>query len=202
MVLLFFFLQFSCSQEIKYPTKDINSYLSSFVTRQKDEPMSENVLTGDIGSEFRSFNFKLIIINELLSKGYYKDECIALKAKYWKWDDYRDEPIEAIKEFCESIEIGKKELLEIDTITFDGGNNIYHLLIPNWGGEDDQFNINTLSDIGKLTNLKVIYAISMIDTQDLKPLLKLQNLKEIHHWYSIEENTVYPELQAKGIIIK
>lgn len=152
--------------------------------------------------KFQSINFKLVVINELLKQGYFKKEIQELKSKYWKWDDYSYKPIPEILAYCQSLQISQKHLNKIKELTFDGGNEIYLILIPNWDGEDRQFDVTDISDISSLKNLCEIYAISMLYVNDFNPLLKVKRLEKIHYWDDLENSTIGEQLEARGVSFK
>ena len=51
---------------------------------------------------------------------------------------------------------------EIEEIYMDGGNEIYHQIIPFWDGEDDYFDINKISseELKQFKNLKKMTVMS------------------------------------------
>ena len=155
-----------------------------------------------VQQKFQSLNFKLVVINELLKKGHFEEEFEELKSKYWKWNDYSYQPIIEILTFCKTLEVTDQQLNKIQDLTFDGGNEIYQILVPNWDGEDGQFDVTDIIDILKLKNLHEIHAISMLNVQNYEPLLELNELKEIYYWHDLQKSNVAELLTSKGVMLK
>jgi hypothetical protein len=147
-------------------------------------------------------NLKLVVLNELILQGYFKSEIDSLRNRYWKWDNYTHEPIPEILHFCKNVEIKEEHLNLIRTITFDGGNDIYHLLIPNWDGEDDQFDIEDISGLRRLKNLEEIVVISMVAVQDYSVLSELDNLRLVHWAQVLNNHETVNQLRQKGVAVE
>lgn len=58
---------------------------------------------------------------------------------------------------------------KIESLCFDGGNEIYHILKPDWDGEDSLFDVRSVEGFQNLTNLKTVDYISMCDPEVLEP---------------------------------
>ena len=135
-----------------------------------------------VGEEFEAkiadrsfdFNFKLAIINELLDKKpsfegrivtYIKRE----KDFYFNDFELDDEKCKEFQnnalKFFEEIVFTKSDLLKVENLCFDGGLEIYHMVSPDWDGEDDLFDIHSIKGIEYLSNLKSVEYISMIDQE-------------------------------------
>ena len=115
------------------------------------------------------FNFKLAVIQELM----YEKELLQPKfniiefcKEYEKRNiDIIEEGYEAIKEVVDwfrEIQIPIQLADEIEEIHMDGGNEIYHQIIPFWDGEDDYFDINkiTTEELKQFKNLKKMTVMS------------------------------------------
>lgn len=149
--------------------------------------------------QIASFPFMLVIIDRLMELGHFTKEVSALKDKYWKWDDYRDDPIPELEHYFRQLEIQDTDLEQITTLEFDGGLEIYQTLIPNWDGEDGQFDIGNIEDITCLKKLQRINVISMITTTAIAPLLLLPDLKQVS-WHEIAKDELKAQqLREKGI---
>jgi hypothetical protein len=111
--------------------------------------------------KFKDFNFKLAVIQVLM----YEKEL--LKPKFDLYDFVANHKQRAIdmdkegykiipeaKKYFEDLEMPSELLAQVETIYQDGGNEIYHQLIPFWDGEDDVFNITSTDDLELLPNLK------------------------------------------------
>ncbi len=129
--------------------------------------------------EFKSINFKLIVLNELRTLGYFKSDFDNLLNTYWDEKNFTYEPIKEIFDFCKNVTLTQKLLNEIKSLEFDGGNEIYQDIIPNWDGEDTQFDIDTIEDVIHLKNLESFRVASMSSTKDFSPLLKLKKIKKV-----------------------
>jgi hypothetical protein len=151
---------------------------------------------------FHSLNFKIVVINELVALGFFRDEFDSLIDKYWSQDNYSYEPIPEILNFCKNLNLTKDQLSQIKRIVFDGGNAIYQNIIPNWDGEDEYFDIDSIIDIEKLSNLEKIHAISMLNTKDFSPFLKLEKLSFFQLPYKFDDNALKDKLLKKGIELK
>lgn len=123
---------------------------------------------------FKDFNFKLAVINELLDKKPSFGEALEkLKSEYcnnyeWYLDD--SEPITEILEYFSQLLLVNEDLDKITELCFDGGNEIYFIIKPDWQGEDGSFNFYDISGIESLNNLKTIKRISMCPEEILEPL--------------------------------
>ena len=111
--------------------------------------------------EFRDFNFKLAIIEELM----YNKELIKPKFDVYEFAEIKNvkgfsateggyEPISEVVEYFKALEIDTKLAEQITEIYQDGGNEIYMNVAPQWDGEDDVFNIQSYEDIKHFPNLK------------------------------------------------
>ena len=150
--------------------------------------------------DFVNLNFKLVVLEQLLKLGYFKEEWKAVTGKFHDPDNYDYEPIAGIYDFCKAVKLTEEQLAQVTFITFDGGLDIYHELIPNWDGEDEQFDVDDLSDITKLSGLQKISVISML-TADAAPMLQLDTLKAVS-WYELDKDeNMAGQLRAKGVTV-
>ena len=114
---------------------------------------------------FNNFNFKLAIIQVLM----YEKELLEPKFDAWDFaDSYQKrkinieeegyEPIKEIKKYFKDLAIDKKFAPEIEELNIDGGNEIYSHIIPFWDGEDDYYEVKSLSEkeLKQFPNLKRI----------------------------------------------
>lgn len=134
--------------------------------------------------EFKDFNFKLAIIEELM----YNKELLKPKFDVYEFAEITKikgfsateggyEPIPEVVEYFKAIEIDKKFAEQVTEIYQDGGNEIYMNVTPQWDGEDDVFNIQSFDDIKHFPNLK---KMTLFET----------------------DSKVIEELKSKGIEIK
>ncbi|MEU5402912.1 hypothetical protein ABZ348_26850 [Streptomyces sp. NPDC005963] len=115
-------------------------------------------------AKFTDFNFKLLVIEQLM----YSDETLTPKfnlAERLGVDnpfgyavarelDYTVLP-EARAHF-EALEISDELLATAEELIADGGNEVYNECAPMWDGEDDLFDVYSLDDLALLPNLKRI----------------------------------------------
>lgn len=134
--------------------------------------------------EFKDFNFKLAIIEELM----YNKELLQPKFDVFEFVELFDkrvidtdeegyEPIPEVVDYFKKLEIDKKFAEEITEIYQDGGNEIYMNITPFWDGEDDEFNIRNYEDVKHFPNLK---KMTLFDT----------------------DSKIFEELKSKGIDAK
>lgn len=123
---------------------------------------------------FKDFNFKLAVINELLDKHpSFEEELETLKSEYcnsYEWYSDEPEPIPELLEYFSQLQLTNQDLDKITEICFDGGNEIYFILQPDWDGESAVFDFDDISGIENLKNLKTITYISMCQEEILTPL--------------------------------
>lgn len=121
---------------------------------------------------FKDFNFKLVVIEALLDQDpLFLEELTDLKDKYtnnFKWYSGAG-PIVEIRDYLEALTLEMSDLEKIESLCFDGGNEIYHILKPDWDGEDSLFDVRSVEGFQNLTNLKTVDYISMCDPQVLEP---------------------------------
>lgn len=121
---------------------------------------------------FKDFNFKLVVIEALLDKEpLFSKELTDLKDKYTNiFDWYSGEgPIDEIREYLEELTLEISDLHQIEYLCFDGGNEIYHILKPDWDGEDSLFDVASIEGFQNLKNLKTVDYISMCSPKVLEP---------------------------------
>ena len=121
---------------------------------------------------FTDFNFKLVVIEALLDQEpLFLKELTDLKDKYtnnFEWYSGAG-PIVEIKDYLEALTLEMSDLEKIESLCFDGGNEIYHILKPDWDGEDSLFDVLSVEGFQNLKNLKTVDYISMCHPEVLKP---------------------------------
>ncbi|MED4284957.1 ybaK/ebsC family protein [Priestia megaterium] len=121
---------------------------------------------------FKDFNFKLVVIEALLDKDpLFLNELNNLKATYTKdFEWYSGSgPIVQILNLLKSLTLETSDLEKIEYLCFDGGNEIYHILKPDWDGEDSLFDVTSVEGFQHLKNLKTVEYISMCHPKVLEP---------------------------------
>lgn len=121
---------------------------------------------------FEDFNFKLVVIDALLDKGpLFMEELTGLINKYtnnFEWYSGAGAIVE-IRGYLEDLTLEMSDLERIEYLCFDGGNEIYHILKPDWDGEDSLFDIVSVEGFQNLKNLKTVDYISMCNPKVLEP---------------------------------
>ncbi|WP_342510835.1 ybaK/ebsC family protein [Sporosarcina sp. FSL K6-1522] len=127
---------------------------------------------------FEDFNFKLVVIDALLDEEpSFKQELAKMKETYcdsYEWYTNAG-PIREMCEYFATLTITPDDLIKITQLCFDGGNEIYFYIQPDWDGEDGSFDVHSVSGFEKLTNLATVTIISMID----EPTVELLKQKGI-----------------------
>jgi hypothetical protein len=114
-------------------------------------------------SQFKYFNFKLAVIEVLMYEA-------AVLVPQFSVHDFvagysgRRIDVEAegygiipeVQQYFEELVISADLLSQVEEISQDGGDIIYHQLFPFWDGEDDRFNITSTEDLTLLPNLRKI----------------------------------------------
>ena len=131
--------------------------------------------------QFKSFNFKLAVVQELM----YVQE--VLKPKFDVYDfcenytqrdidpeEYYFEVIPEVKKWFQDLPIPASLAPLVTELYFDGGNEIYAQLIPFWDGESDDFDIESLTeeDIRQFPNLKTIDGTAILMSEKVKNFCK------------------------------
>lgn len=153
--------------------------MKRFLDKLKQVVKREDVLERDVNktTQLFDFNFKLVVIEELLDKHPSFEDKIKQQRK--NYDAYYENELSDqvyFKQACqlfESIAFTKDDLLKVENLTFDGGLEIYALLLPEWDGEDDTFDIHSIKGIEHLPNLKTVEYISIIDETLIEDIKKM-----------------------------
>ncbi|MEB2291928.1 ybaK/ebsC family protein [Priestia megaterium] len=121
---------------------------------------------------FKDFNFKLVVIEALLDQDpLFIEELTDLKDKYtnnFEWYSGAG-PIVEIRDYLEELTLEMSDLEKIESLCFDGGNEIYRILKPDWDGEDSSFDVLSVEGFQNLKNLKAVDYISMCRPEVLEP---------------------------------
>ncbi|MEZ2658550.1 DUF6892 domain-containing protein [Aneurinibacillus aneurinilyticus] len=112
---------------------------------------------------FRDFNFKLLVIEELM---YNKN---ILKPRFDLYEfarDYTDREIiieeegydilPEAKKYFEELVVTKEHVQHVEDLIADGGLDVYMNLYRFWDGEDDTFDVKELEHLDFMPNLKTI----------------------------------------------
>jgi len=122
---------------------------------------------------FKDFNFKLIVIDALLDQEpSFEAELERLKEQYTdNYDWYTGAgPIQELLEFFASVQLEQQDLEKVTGLSFDGGNEIYHIIKPDWDGEDELFDVTSIEGFQHLPQLQSVFYASMCQPEVLDPL--------------------------------
>jgi hypothetical protein len=165
--------------EVSYIPNEVDS------SKEKDPNKWAFPLTEEKCVQFKSFNFKLAVVQELM----YVQEVLKPKfdvydfcENYTKRDidpeEYYFEIIPEVKKWFQDLPIPASLAPLVTELYFDGGNEIYAQLIPFWDGESDDFDIESLTeeDILQFPNLKVIDGTAILMSEQVKDLCKSKGI--------------------------
>lgn len=71
--------------------------------------------------------------------------------------------IEPVVSFLEELVLTEEDLDQVTELCFDGGSQIYFFLKPDWDGEDDRFDVTSVSGFERLKNLKSVIYIALCE---------------------------------------
>ena len=121
----------------------------------------------DLSGMLEDFGFKLVVINSLLGKETsFSEELEKMQEKYvdcYEGNCY--EIIPEMAEYFENLKLTEEDLAMVEELVFDGGEDIYFLLMEDWDGESDEFDVNSVKGFELLLNLKSVEYISMCDEE-------------------------------------
>jgi len=112
---------------------------------------------------FKDFGFKLVVIDSLLGKETsFGKELEKLKAACedaYEWGTYTCIP--EMADYLAGLVLTESDLAQVTSLVFDGGNEIYSYLMPDWDGESDEFDVRSVEDCSLLPNLREVEYIAM-----------------------------------------
>jgi hypothetical protein len=122
-------------------------------------------------TEFRDFNFKLIVIDELMYRQQVLTPAFDLwdrmqargidnPAVYVLENDLDEVVLDEPRTYFEGLKIGDELLACVEELCFDAGLDIYGHCAPAWDGEDDLFDVRSLDDLALLPNLRRVTAVN------------------------------------------
>lgn len=121
----------------------------------------------DLSGMFEDFGFKLVVIGSLLGKDTsFAEELEEMQEKYV--DEYDGDGYECIPEmvdYFENLKLTQEDLALVEELVFDGGEDIYFLLMTDWDGESDEFDVSSVKGFELLPNLKKVVYISMCEEE-------------------------------------
>ena len=115
-------------------------------------------------------NLRLAILNALVEAG--KLVLPALKSR----DPYKPDP--SILKKVLGLRPTPRDLASLDTLSWEAGFEIQHLIWNQWDGEDDFFDVTRLDGIEVLAGLKRL-DLELASITDLSPLIRLASLEHL-----------------------
>lgn len=177
------------SEILKNYSQPFKSFWFSYVTpKPKKVPSTKYKLSKatDTDLKFKNLTFKLAIIQELM----YVQEILKPKFDVYEFckeytrkeiipDDYFDEMIPEVKKWFKDLPIPASMADKITELYFDGGNEIYSQLIPQWDGEDNIYDIKSLNEeeLAQFPNLKKIDGMAIFISEKTKKILKNKGIE-------------------------
>jgi hypothetical protein len=158
---------------------------------------------------FKDINFKFAVISCLNEKGLYVDEPTQIKlALYGKRNfaqlDY-DDIVPEIHDYYKQLPLAKSNLDLITEFNPSASNACYNLLVKEWSGEDNIFDIRSLDGIENLENLSVFNPLGLMEPNiDISALLKCKKLKTVYSDYlpdSHSAQATIEKLKMSGILV-
>jgi hypothetical protein len=140
--------------------------------------------TAQPGAPFADPNFKLVVLDALLTSGAIalgpRDK-LARHLMGSSYDEARDgyQLLTPVYDYLLRYPLSAVDLARVEDIVFDGGNEIYPYAYPFWDGETGEFDVHSLEGIALLPNLRRIHVISMLLDADLSRLAGLSKLEQL-----------------------
>jgi hypothetical protein len=122
--------------------------------------------------QFPDHNFMLVVLDRLLDVGSFTNDLERLKRtpelqRQFSGESNYGETIPQVDEFFRSVHLTHEDLAQVTELWFDGGNDIYHLIRPFWGGTDDEFDVKSVDGFERLTNLRIVHHHAMISDAEV-----------------------------------
>jgi hypothetical protein len=159
---------------------------------------------------FRDIHLKFAVLSCLNEKGLYIDEATQIKMGLYRKRAFvqlgYDEIVPEVYEYFEQLKIDESKLELITEFNPSASNACYNLLVKEWSGEDDIFDIRTLDGIESLKNMSVFNPMGLMETEiDISALLRCKNLKIVYRNFLPDSESVHSvieKLKMKGLQIR
>lgn len=149
------------------------------------QPMAYPAAQGAPGAPFADPNFKLVILSSLL-----ETNLLDLAEPKELAEFVLNRPVDLEQEgyalirkaydYLTRYPLSEDDLANVETVTLDGGNDIYPYCFKFWDGETAEFDVSSVKGIalcGNVTSLHCIALIKQLDVADLVGLNKLAEIK-------------------------
>jgi hypothetical protein len=193
------------------------------------QPMVYPPPVGAPGAPFADPNFKLTVLSSLLEQddldlASYEDLASFVLKRPVDLEKEGYELIRAAYDYLARYPLTDADLARVETLVFDGGNEIYPYCYRFWGGETKDFDVRSIEGIAHCVNLRSINCIAVIEKLDIAQLVALAKLEEIKlpqtcinpqrlldlpalkkltfHEGTIADPILLARLRAKGVTIK
>jgi hypothetical protein len=195
-----------------------------------ERKLSYPLAAGKPGAPFADPNFKLVVLDALISSGAIQlgpRDRLARHLLGPSYDEARDgyDLLKPVYAYLVRYPLVAADLAAVEELVFDGGNDIYAYAFPFWDGETDAFDVHSLEGIELLANLRRIEVISLLLDTDLSHLSGLQQLEHVglgHGPYqngnsllqlpklksvncgrdAFSDSSLFPALGARGVSVR
>ncbi|MFV0473657.1 MAG: DUF6892 domain-containing protein [Pikeienuella sp.] len=181
---------------VKFTLEKVNGVRLWAPGAEYDEPFAPPYPgpAGAPGAPFADANLKLVVLDGLLygralDLGRPEDLAAHVLGREVDMEEEGYDPIPEARDYLLRYPLDQALLDQVETLIFDGGNDIYRYIWYFWSGEDEGFDVSSLDGIALCRNLKFIQVISMIETFDIGRLEGLDRLEEL----SISSGFTNPE---------
>ncbi|APY84492.1 hypothetical protein DCW30_04585 [Streptomyces alfalfae] len=118
-------------------------------------------------NQFRDFNLKLLVIEELMYcpepllpvydlPARLAEQGIGDPASHVLENSFHTEVLPESRAHFEALEIPAELLADVEKLCFDAGAEVFRHCAPAWDGEDDLFDVRSLDDLALLPNLQEV----------------------------------------------
>lgn len=154
-------------------------------------------------------NFKLAVISCLIQLGVDFSEAEQIRSKAYGTRIFDklgyDEVLDDVLSYYNNLNLDALDLQKITHFNPTLSSSCYTNIVKEWSGEDDIFNLKTVSGIELLPNLKEFCPFGMLEFDvDISALLLCKRLKIVHSEFipsNSSTNSVLRELEQRGVVI-
>ncbi|GLU50308.1 DUF6892 domain-containing protein [Nocardiopsis ansamitocini] len=111
--------------------------------------------------EFEELNFKLLVVEELMHKGLLEFPTFPDPENI-----YACVPLPEAVAYFTALRLTSEQVANVETLNFDGGNEVYQVITPYWDGEDDSFDVTGYGESVKLPNLTEVWSVAPLSEAD------------------------------------